>query len=574
MTEALPHPDRREGPPAWAPLVGLVLIVALSTWTALANGWAQDDLPIIFGNEAVHSLHRLLELFTSSYWPDPYPRELYRPVAMLGFALQWAAGGGEPWLFRVVSILLYLGVTLAVWRLARRLLAPGAAWVAAALFAAHPVHVEAVAVAVNQAELLVALICTLVATAWLDRRRAGLPTDGAWGLGVLGAYLVATLVKEHAFVLPVLLVAMELTVLDDARALRDRLRAHRQVLLGSALVVAVMILVRDQVLAGNTKGSFTAEALVDLGLGGRALTMLAVVPQWTRLLFWPAHLQADYSPQEILPATGFGTAQLLGLLLLLVAGATMVGSRRRLPAVAFGLAWLAIGLGPVHNVLVPTGIVLAERTLFLGTIGFVIAGVALLDRVRGALALRAPALVRGTVVAGTGALLVMGISRSASRQQVWHDVATLWRQTLIDAPLSYRAHHAFAQVLWNADRRGQAEQYYRRAIALYPKAWPIYVDLGDKYRLAGQCWPAVELYRVLLSLNPYHIAGRGSMIACLVATGQYAEAREVAEVGVEIDETPDVFRRYAEIADSALAVNAPVGSVVLPTPKDLGDPAP
>ena len=66
------------------------------------------------------------------------------------------------------------------------------------------------------------------------------------------------------------------------------------------------------VLGGDTKGSFTAEALGGLGVGGRALTMLTVVPEWFRLFLWPAHLRADYSPQEIVAATQWGMDQTFG----------------------------------------------------------------------------------------------------------------------------------------------------------------------------------------------------------------------------------------------------------------------
>ena len=97
---------------------------------------------------------------------------------------------------------------------------------------------------------------------------------------------------------------------------------------------------------------------------GRTLTMLGVVPEWFRLLIWPHHLQADYSPQEILPAEHLSSPQLLGLVLLAIAVLLLVATWRRQPVVAFGVLWLGIGIGPVHNVLVPTGIVLAERTLF------------------------------------------------------------------------------------------------------------------------------------------------------------------------------------------------------------------
>jgi hypothetical protein len=558
----------------WLEPVSLGCLVLAATWAGLTNGWVQDDLPIIFMNDLVHSLGNIWAQFTSAYWPKPFPPDLYRPVALLGFSLQWAAGDGAPMIFRMVSILLYLGVVLSVWRLAGRLLPAGAAWVAAALFAVHPVHVEAVAVAVNQGELLVALILLWSTIAWIDRRRSGQSTGGWWAVGMASAYLVGILIKEHAFVLPVILVALELTVLDDRRPIRARLDQHRQLFLGLVLAVTLALAMRDFVLAGNTKGSFTAEAFVGLGVGGRLLTMLAVVPQWARLLFWPAHLQADYSLQEILPATSFGAEQWLGLSLLLLAGGVIIGLRRRLPLASFGIAWLAIALGPVHNVLVPTGIVLAERTLFLGSIGFVIAGVAVLSAGQQHVGRQWPRATRAAIVASLGGLLVMGVTRSASRQRVWHDLPTLWGQTVIDAPLSYRAHHAYGQILWTGGAKGPAEYHLRRAIDLNPDAWHIYVDLANRYRIADLCYPAMELYRTALIIFPANHLARTSFIACQLHEGRYADAATTARAGVEIGVESERFERYATIADSALQVGAAVGSVVLPDPVSDEAPSP
>ncbi len=132
----------------------LIALTLASSVTNLGNSFVQDDIPIVKTNLLVHSL-RIWQLFTQAYWPSPYPRELYRPMTSSMLAMEWVVGGGRPVVFRIVSILLYLGAALAVYRLAQRVLAPGAAWLAAALFAIHPVHVEAVAVAVNQAELVV-----------------------------------------------------------------------------------------------------------------------------------------------------------------------------------------------------------------------------------------------------------------------------------------------------------------------------------------------------------------------------------------------------------------------------------
>lgn len=552
--------------PAWGSIATLVALSIASSVTNLRNTFVQDDLPIISQNVLVHSL-RIWNLFTQSYWPDPYPRELYRPLTSSLLAVEWVLGGGRPVLFRIFSILIYIGAVLAVYRLARRLISPGAAWLAAALFAIHPVHVEAVAVAINQAELVVGALMALLVTAWIDRRRSGLPLSPRWIAAMAGGYFAAMLFKEHAVLLPALIVVAEVTVIADPRPWRDRLAALRPFFLALVLVAVSYIAIRDAALGGDTKGSFTAEALTGLSIGGRALTMLGVVPAWARLFAWPEHLRADYSPGEIVAATHWGMRQTLGAFIVLFAVVLAWVCRKRRPAVTFGILWIAVGLALVSNVLLPTGIVLAERTLFLATIGVVIVGGELLWGVGSAVYAKG-SLGRIAAVVALVLLLAMGATRSASRQLVWESLASLWYQTVIDAPNSYRAQQAYGAVLFQVGMEGSAERHYQKAIAMYPNAWPLLLDYADKLRERGRCDAALMYYKKVLALTPQQSGPRASEVACLIYTGRYAEAVREARIGGGYGIQTGTFGLYGHIADSALKVNAPIGSVKLPPPID------
>jgi hypothetical protein len=560
-------PSRHIRIPRWAGLVALIALSLGSTFTCIWNTWVQDDLPIIRGNLLVHTLARPWVLFGQAYWPWPYPQDLYRPFTMIGFAIQWVVGGGHEPIFRIVSILLYLGAVLAVYRLALRCLAPGAAWVAAAWFAVHPVHVETVAVAVNQAELFVGILLALLTASYLDHRRSRAPVTARWMVVMVLGYLAAMLFKESGAMLPAMLVAAELTIIDDGRSWRERFSLLRPLYLWFVLVAVCVAGVRTVVLAGNTKGSFTAEALGGLHIGGRALTMLGVVPQWFRLFLWPAHLQADYSPGEIVGTRHWGVAQSFGALLLVATIVVAWTCWRRRPVVTFGILWAAAGLLPVSNVLVATGIVLAERTLFLASIGVVIAGADILWLV-GAWLYGRGSLGRIAVATGSIVLLAMGLSRSASRQTVWKDAAALWFQSITDAPKSWRVHHAYAAVLFGVDMKKTAELEYRKAMDLYPAALPVYIDLADKYRAAGMCEPALHLYEEVLIMMPAHNGVRGSEVACLLWLGRYEDAAREARMGASYGIQHTTLARYAEIADSAERVHAPPHTVNLPPPVD------
>jgi protein O-mannosyl-transferase len=547
----------------WIATGSLLTLCLASTVTNLGNRFTQDDMPVIERNPVVHSLSQPWTFFTQSYWPKPFAPALYRPLSTLSYALEWVVGGGHSWVFRVASILMYAAAGLAFYRLALLLLPPLAAWLAAAFFMIHPVHVEAVAVAVNQSEIVVGLLASLTVVLFLRIRRGTgrfRPQDGA---ALFGLALGATLFKESGLMLIGLIVAAEITVVHDDEPLRPRLARIRPLLLVMLLGATTFFAIRTLALKGDAVGSFTAEALMGQTIGGRALTMLGVVPQWFRLLLWPAHLQGDYSPREIETATAWGIPQTQGALLLALTVLLTVTCWKRRPVVTFGLLWTAIGIFPVSNVLVPTGIVLAERTLFLGSMGMmlVIGGFAepVIERLR---TMGRP--VRLTAVSAAGAILLMGTTRSASRQLVWKDQITYWRQTVIDAPLSYRSHLAFAQLLFKVGAKGWAEREYKAAMYLYPNQWGAALDLADKLRLADKCDAAVGYYQQALLLDLSHEGARTSLIACLLHLGHYAQARDEAREGMSYASRParlKLFQRLFVISDSARIAQADPGTV-------------
>jgi hypothetical protein len=375
-----------------------------------------DDIPIIQDNGRVHGfdLSLVRGTFSHAYWPPPFVEQLYRPLTLLGLAAQYTIGAGSPMVFRVVSYALYAATAVLVYRLATRVLDPWPALGVAALFAVHPVHVEAVALGVNQAELLVGLIAVAMTTLYIDRRRAGPLRGRDWALLAV-LYGFATLVKESGLVLPLFLVAADISVLrsDKARTAAS-VDVRGYALLGA--VAAASLALRFAAAGPSAFAVVPAADLRGLGIGGRTGVMLHVVPMWLRLFIWPQHLQADFAPGEVLSA-GMIEAQ-FGFVILCAFALAVVYALRRDRVLAFGLLWMAIALFPVSNIL-PTGVVLAERTLFLPSIGFMLTVGAVAQRV-----LSTPTTSgrrwRLAMAGACSLLVVLGLLRSVGRQAVWN----------------------------------------------------------------------------------------------------------------------------------------------------------
>lgn len=450
--KAAARPARDARPAAddgqWRDRLVVVLVALGACLAGMVNDFTLDDVALVQSNTRLHALGHWLDVLFSPYWPPPFQQDLYRPVASLLLAVEYTLGGGGPMLFRLVSYVLYVAVALGVFSLASRLFSRRIALAVAALFAAHPVHVEAVALAVNQGELIVGLLGIAMVCRYLDARRRGMPTRADWVVLTL-LYAIASLTKENGFVLPGLLLATELLLIEGP-SVQIRAAALWRGYGAMACTGAVLLAIRAMVLHGNVVGAFTSEALVGIGVGGRALTMLKVVPVWLRLLAWPAHLQVDYGPNEIVASTAFGASEAAGLGLVLATVGLAVAARRRAPLVSFGVAWFAIAILPVSNILVATSIVAAERTLFLPSIGFLFAIAALAALVATSLAralARWWALLREAIVLSCMLLVCTGVLRSASRQRVWLNNARLGKASAIDAPRSLRVQEAHAEAL-------------------------------------------------------------------------------------------------------------------------------
>lgn len=541
-------------PNGWLALaLSIAVLALLSSVTSLGNGFAYDDRWIIVENSRVHSLHNAWEMFHETYWPNIRGAALYRPVTILFYALQWTIGRGSPLPFHIVNVALYMAVSVLVLWLALQCLPRGGAWVAAALFAVHPVHVEAVGNVVGQSELWTALLMVAAVTLYVRDRRTGLPLPRQSALLIAGFYLLGMLVKENAIILPALIAAAEVFLVDDRRSWRERADSLASLLVWMALFAAALLLMRVSV-TGEIGGDVPHPALHDLGIGARALAMLGLVPEFGRLFLWPAHLYADYSPQQVQIHTSWHPALLPGLLLLLCVSILFAVCVRRAPVVSFGIAWLAIALAPVTNVLIPTGILLAERTLLLPSVGVVLAaGVAAgwaLERIR-----RQPRLLRLAAAGALAIVLVLGLSESAQRQYSWKNNASVFLTLVAESPYNFKSHYTYGGWLFEQKRSAEGEREWREAIALMPEYYGVYVDLAHKYREAHLCQAAVPNYQKGLALEPSLPIARVSLVACYLELGQWHRARTESRVAIADGFYRRAFEYMIERADSALVAN-------------------
>jgi hypothetical protein len=356
-----------------AAAAALVLLVVLAYAPALRAGFILDDDLYVSDNPHLATLAGLGRL-----WVPATVRLNYYPLVFTSFWLEYRAWGLNAAGYHVTNVLLHAANAVLLWLALRRLGVPGA-WLAAALFGLHPVHVESVAWVSERKNVLSGLFYGLALLAYLrfappEPDRAAPAGRRRWYALALVFFLCALFSKTVTCSLPAVL----LLVLWWKRG---RVGA-RDVLALAPLFVLGVLLSAQTAWQEETKGARVDEwslSLIQRGLlAGRALWFYAGKLAWPRPLvfFYPGwRLDPSEGWQYLYPAAAAGT---------LLALWRQRGRLGRGPVVAalFFAGSLVPALG-LFNVRFMALALVADHFQYLASIGLLVpaaAGVAALGR--------------------------------------------------------------------------------------------------------------------------------------------------------------------------------------------------
>jgi len=561
-------------------VLGVVIAALLAGLPSLLPGFIHDDHRIIEQNELIRSPRHIPQILTRGYWTvdENAVPNLYRPVTILSFAANYAVGGLRPAGYRIVNLLLHALAAALVLLLARRVLggvAAGAAvdpaLVAGLLFALHPIHTEALGLVVGRSEILAALGTLGAVLLFLDARQRAAAGDGAgaaWRDGLaLVSFALGFLAKENAVAAPFIVLAADLTRPwmerpgtnrpDAATGAAARDQAPRiawRVHLAFAGMLGVLLALRTAVLGTVGPAAFTH--FVDNPIAHQEFpesmfTALAVVTRYAGLLVAPVRLALDYSYAAILPAGSlFEPAVLAGLAIVLAGAVAAARAWRRRPAEAFALAFTGLAFAPVSNLLLPIGTIMAERLLYLPSVGVALLAGAWVARIPAGGATRSRA-VRVVVAV---ALALLGL-RSAARLLEWRDERTLFASAVAAEPRSARAQFNHGAASERAGDDDGAQVAYETALAIWPDFADAHYNLAGLLARRARWDDSVAHYREALRLQPGSVSYLVNLGATLTRAGRAAEAIDPLERAVSLDPKSD--RAWNSLGAARLAVGRP-----------------
>jgi Flp pilus assembly protein TadD len=468
-------------------------VALLVSLPSIGNGFVLDDVGVIQENETVHELS-LGRLVTSTYWPVDKGGAMWRPAALVGFSMQWVLGGGSPLLFHLVNVVLYALVAGLVASVTARLFDARLGLIAGILFAVHPVHVEVTANVVGQTELLAAVGYLIALWAAWERVQTRSGPARYFLMGVVVGGLVLSLAsKEYLVTFPaVVLVLWWLHRMQDRESAEGILSREWPVLAASMAII----------------GSY-----------------LTVSLKWFELLFAPLRLSANYELRHLVPEPVFGVKHVLALALWIGLLVLAWRRRRELPEVVVGTALFLVTISIVSNVVVPTGVILAERLLFLPSFGWAVAVSGIL--VAGADKMESQA--RRVLVIGVSIVALLAGLHSVLRAGVWRDNEVFFNRLLKDAPNSFRAHWAVGEQAFDRGDSILGEREMRLAVQLNPDHPYLLEDLGLRYYVTGRNEPAIPLLDRAVAVDSNRLSSALPLARALARAGEAARALAVLD---------------------------------------------
>ncbi len=465
-----------------------------------------DDIMVVQKNPFLGRLEFVPLYFQPHFWKYrvPISENDYRPVQMIALSALSALAGRSPLPFRLATILLHLAVSGLAFRIARRRgMAPAPALAFLALFALHPVHVEAVASARNLAEFLVSLFLLLSFSLFTGGRR----TAGRRAAALL-FFVLAALTKESAVIYPVLL-ALYPRGGDGEGSPRRRAAELLPFFLVTAAVLALKLALGPGALERREIGPVSA-----------LFAAAKLVLVYLSLLLRPVGLHVIYPfAKEVVWVRPEWFLSLLLVASLLLLAARLW--RRSATAGWLALAFL-LSLLPALSVLGQIGRVVAEQRLYFPSIfACLLAALAL------GVQLNSPRPGRRAAAAAATALLAGGYALAAAHYlPFWRSDFSLWKRLTELCPPAAIGHNNLAIVYLRlgASQRGIAE--LETALAINPDHSEAHLNLGIQRGREGRWEEAVSEFQLALSSYPSYDLAAINLAEILLHLGRIEKAEK------------------------------------------------
>lgn len=433
----------------------------------LGHQYALDDRAVTFANKFVQKgFGGFGEIMTTFYWKGFWDANanLYRPMSLLVFAAEWQLSPGSTKLLHFTNVFLYALTSVLLFRLLLKMLGEKnqlVSFIAVLLFIVHPMHTEVVANIKSLDEILSLLFFILSMGQLLKYAEQPKPLQ----LGAAALLFYCALLSKEGAVLffPVMALALWYFTQTPVKKIA--------VAMAPLALVAVLWFLQHQWVIGQdaAPAPYNYQNNSLLATGDVLVQKATATGMLGRYLFrslFPYPLSYDYSYPEI-PNTGFGDPVVL-LSLAAAAGLLYLAVRglRSKTIVSFGIWWFFITIALTSNIFYIIGASMADRFLFVPSLGFCLAAAWLITRYTGGLS-AAPGVLHHKTLTASLVLAVPYLLITFNRNPDWYDDATLFTADVESAPGSSRVHYNYGTLMMDNGNKEtdplKKQNYYSEA---------------------------------------------------------------------------------------------------------------
>ncbi len=472
---------------------GLILIVVtVLAYQPAWNGKPIWDDDIHITSAELRSLHGLGRI-----WTDPAAAPQYYPLLHTVFWIEYKLWGAWPLPYHLLNIGLHALTALLLLRILERLQLPGA-WLAAGIFALHPVLVESVAWISELKNTLSGALCAGSALLYLkyDRERKRSAYFIAFAL-----FLAGVMTKTIIVTLPAVLLVIFWWKRGKLSWKRDFAPLIPFFVVG--LVAGLVTVWVEQKFCAENGETFDFSLLERFLIAGRLF--------WFYLgeLLWPRDLIMIYPTWSVSQAVWWQYLFPVGVLILFL-WLWIIRKNSRGPLAAaicfllmlfpvlgfFNLSYFMSGLGPARH----DAIFRADHFQYLATIAIIApisTGVAWL-------AAQIKASVRPAVYGASTALLLLLASLTWAQSTTYRDAETCFRAVIAKNPNSATGHSNLGSALLHKGFVDEAIVQFKRSLEIDPDYQFGHYNLAAALMEKGEPDEAIPHLRTVLKVNPNH----------------------------------------------------------------------
>ncbi|MEO0339466.1 MAG: tetratricopeptide repeat protein [Bacteroidota bacterium] len=529
-----------EGQPTWFSSQRLHWIVIFAIGflvyaNTLGHDYTQDDAIVItenmFTTKGISGFGGILQYDTFyGFFKEEGKANLvtggrYRPFSLLTFAVEYSIFGENPAVSHLLNALLFAFTALMIYWVLLRLIPVGKygteayfiALATALLFAVHPIHTEAVANIKGRDEILAFLgsLGALYFALQAFEKKQWLPH--LWGALCLFAGMLS---KENAItfvaIIPLTLYFFTTAKTADLFKVGLPYLAAALVFIGMrSAVVPFSLGEKSYELMNNPFLRLENGRYVAISFGEQMATVMYTLGKYVQLLIFPHPLTHDYYPKHIDLKTWGDPMVLLSLVLYIGMIAYAIWGLRQKDWLSYGILFYLLSLSIVSNVVFAIGTNMAERLIFMPSVGFCFIVAVLLYRLGKRLApnkklkqfkqLQIPLLLLGVFGIALAAKTVM-------RNTAWKDNYTLFTTDIQTSQNSAKLRAATGGELiaqFNAEpneslktaRLTEAVGHLQEATRLHPTYKLPYHLMGNAHYYLKNYDAAIDAYDNALALD-------------------------------------------------------------------------